>query len=405
MLSVVIPYVAGLASQVGGAVASTVIKKAAKDVASKGGSKSLAEYSGILRSEPICMIDKAVEHNEYIEDIMKTACSIYTAMYAQAFSIGINETVGDIKVTRVLDSINPNRSKKSVISSLLTLDVSNEHLALKLPTFSKTGLERVSMESTTRVTQRKRTDHEGNVTTEETTEVTQNSPHEDKVTGSKVDTEAITKFASNLSTGVVFDLTFRTAERDVTFPAVIQLMANVIETSNVDSLMTAAVTNRTMRERWHDWRAGAIDFWKDAVLCRDLIEEHRRNLIKDKSGIFQEVYERGQKNTTVGILTLNPTIAQVTNILVVSSDTIRNFEQRTGKQLKNNKIRQLLFENTKVMIMIVVDQDRETATFHYHSINVPTVATLRSLKGAAKSNLADMTSMMKSLQMGNGIRF
>ena len=385
-------------------------------------SNSMTQYTKSTRSEPITMIDSTLSSMEELPDLMMTLTSIYAAMYAQSFSIAINQEIGDIKVLQTLDQINPNRSKMEGVLALASgFSVGAESMQLKLPDYrnptvstesvisfeangpkvSTTGKNRGVHGALTNgvntgkwVTTKNEDDEEVNTLVE---------PEFDKASHS-ADIDAVSKFMSNMSTGILFEVSVDADGRSVKIPISVRLLANKMASDIMVSLFTAAVKNRTAKERYREWRAGGLSFWNDVILCKDILRENRKNLIKDSSGMFSEVLRRKSSNQIVGALSGNPSISQISNILIVSDDTVNQFERESGKKIKNSGTRDLIFNNTQTLILAVVNRTRETVTLYYHDISVPTTVTYRDLKGSGgKGGTPDVMEIIKAFQMGNGI--
>lgn len=372
-------------------------------------SNSMTQYTKSTRSEPITMVDTTLSSMEELPDLMKTLTSIYAAMYVQSFSIAINQEVGDIKVLQTLDQINPNRSKMEGVLALAS-GLSLESMSLKLPDYRKIGvvqpnavvsLEDVSVNKTNRglhgvLTNGVHTevkDEKGNMVEPEISKVSHNT-----------DIDAITSFMSNMSTGMLFEVSVDADGRSVKIPISVRLLANKMAPDIMVSLFTAAVKNRTAKERYREWRAGGLSLWNDVILCKDITRENRKNLIKDTSGMFSEVLRRKSSNQMAGALSGNPSISQISNILIVSTDTVDRFERDLGKKIKNPATRDLIFNNTQTLVLAVVNRTRETVTLYYHDISVPTTVTFKDLKGAGgKGGSPDVMEILKAFQMGNGI--
>lgn len=385
-------------------------------------SNSMTQYTKSTRSEPITMIDTSIANMEELPDLMTTLTSIYAAMYAQSFSIAINQEIGNIKVLQTLDQINPNRSKMEGVLSLASgLSTGLESNQLMLPDYKNLGkkqesvvsFEAVNVKGSTRTawgaltngieTDEDKLDEDGKPVIGEDGKAIR-VPSNRKGPGHSTDIESITKFMTNLSTGILFEVTVEADGRKVSIPISVRLLANQMAPSIMINLFTAAVKNRTAKERYHEWRAGGLAFWNDVILCKDIARENRRNLIKDTSGMYSEVLRRKSSNQITGALSGNPSISQISNILIVSDETVASFERESGKKLKSPAVRDLIFNNTQTLVLAVVNRNRETVTLYYHDISVPTTVTFRDLKGTGgKGGAPDVMEIIKAFQMGNGI--
>ena len=127
-------------------------------------------------------------------------------------------------------------------------------------------------------------------------------------------------------------------------------------------------------------------------------------MIKDSSGMFSEVLRRKSSNQIAGALSGNPSISQISNIIIVSSETVDLFERETNKKMSQERTRDLIFNNTQTLILAVVNRTRETVTLHYHDIAVPTTVTFRELKkSGGDGGGPDIMEILKAYQMGNGV--
>lgn len=372
-------------------------------------SDSLIEYTRSTRTEPITMIDHTIINQPELSDLMATLTTIYAAMYSQAFSIAINHEIGSIKALKALDKINPNRG---VVKPLLGL----ESHSLLLPDYRNIennykATNKISMEGNFSFNGGVAVSPNGGIGFGAKAEY-DSGPNVINVNKNKgkdefgVKTEAITKFNQNLTTGILFDVSVSANGTTLNVPLSVRLLANEMRQDNVLSILKAAVVNKTAKERYREWRAGGLSFWSDIVLCRDILKEQRKNLIKDQTGIYNEVIKRRNNNKLAGIFSGDPSISNISNILVVSTETIARFETETFKKLKDAKVRDTIFNNTNVMVLAVVDAYKEVVTLYYHSISVPTIVTFRDLKSYTKKQGLDPMEVLRSFQMGgmNGIR-
>lgn len=369
---------------------------------------SIVEYTRITRCEPIGMIDHTITLNPVIPDLMSTLTHVYAVMYSQAFSLSINARINGIDVIKTLSKINPNRNLKSSTFGLeshsLRLPTYNRNISTEsyLPEKNKTGI-RMTMEAK-EPKSKKTTNVIYNVPTRETNGDSSNPPTKSTNSRAGVDLDNVSKFHPNLTTGVNFNVTVVADHRTVEIPISMRILANSLDKDNIISILEAGVVNRTVKERWRGWRSGELTFWKDLVLCRDILRADRANLIKDKTGMYTEITKRRGNNAFVGAATATPSISQVSNILVVSQSTIDEFERVSLKRITNNKVRETLFNATQIMILAIVDPDMETVTLYYHDITVPTTVTFKELKSNTKKGNMDPMEILKAYQMGNGIR-
>lgn len=382
------------------------ILKKYPDLVRSANASSMTQYTKSTRTEPIAMIDQNLINMAELPDLMATLTSIYAAMYAQSFSIAINHEIGDIKVMKTLDKINPNRSK---MEGVLALAAGLESAQLTLPNYLT---DTVSQESVISFEAKDVTISKDNTSVYGVLRDVDRAIDGKRIKSldsassgsSSSDTESISSFMSNISTGILFEVTVEADHRKVNIPISVRLLANKMPSGMLVNLLTAAVRNQTAKERFREWRAGGISMWSDVILCKDILREYRTNLIKDSSGMFSEVLRRKSSNQIAGAISGNPSISQISNIVIVSTETVDLFERESNKKMNQADTRNLIFSNTQTLILAIVNRDRETVTLHYHDINVPTTVTFKELKSSGgKGGGPDVMEILKAYQMGNGV--
>jgi hypothetical protein len=153
--------------------------------------------------------------------------------------------------------------------------------------------------------------------------------------------------------------------------------------------------------RWHGWRSGRLAFWKDLVMCNDLIEDHRNALMHDKDGLYRQIVARKSKNRFAGILSGNPSVATASNMAVITKETADKIELETVGTLNDFRTRQKLFEPTSLMILVVINPDYDRATFYYRGIAEKTDVSMRDLKAANKGSGPDVADILRAFTQGH----
>lgn len=329
---------------------------------------SISQYTKATRSEPITMIDSRLQGVEALPNLMTTLTSIYAAMYLQSFALATSRNIDGVRIDRVLEKINPNsvKSKGGYVVDLLS-----DKNPLTLP-----GLGELP-----------------NYVTLESSVTTKDAIKE------------VTQFSSNLTTGIVFEAKTTRDEREVGIPISVRLIANRMDNGVIQNIFESAVVNRTAKERYHEWRSGGLNFWQDVILCKDIRTNFRKNYIKDKTGLYGEVVKRQQTKVVGNLIGGNPSVSLVSNIMVVSQETIDSFERASTKRFSDERTRNLIFNNVSCLIIAVVDTDYEVVRFYYHDQTVPTEATFSALKsGSSNGGAPDVMEILKAFQMGNNVR-
>lgn len=369
----------------------SVLKKvvAAWSSASDGGG-DLIKFTAPSRVEPICLIDSDVVHHEALPDVMQSLQSIFSGYYLQAMAI--STTIGKIDVIKQLDRLNPNRNVAGNLQDAANASsnwvMSAESYKHGLP---KPGKMRLSTEAY-------------GVNGKDDIIVTLEGKDKEGKSSSELadkDTLVTVKELTNLSVGKLLNVEITDGSHKATIPIAIRLMATSIPTSSVVHILSLGNKDVTAKERYHGWRSGRLEFWRDIVMCQDLIDAHKKNLLADKTGVYNEILKRRSNNNLSTLVSGNPSIATASNLLVCSKETIRTLEGEIGRELKDFKTREKIFAESYLMIIAVIDKDWDRVTFYHRGINLPTEVSLRDLRVSNKSTGPDVGEILKAYQLGS----
>lgn len=330
-------------------------------------SNSLVDYTAPSRVEPIALIDADCLHHELLPDTMQSLQSIFSGYYLQAFSISMN--VGKIEVMRHLDRLNPNRDP-----GLSAADTSGWLMAAES---YKNGLPRLAQEAIN--------------------PITQDNPNAE----SGRDTLTSIKDLTNLSVGKMIAVNVSDGNSHATINIAIRLMATYIPTESLTQILSYSQQDKSTKERYHGWKSGRLEFVRDILFCQDLIEQHKKNLKNDSTGIYGEILNRERKNRLATIVSGNPSIATASNLLVCSKNTLERLEGEIGGSFKDYKTRQKIFNETNLMIIAVIDKEWDRVTFYTNGINTVTQVGRQDLKASNKANGPDVAEIMKQYMLGS----
>lgn len=388
------PFTIAVAGASAFEVASNVASrlKVAGDSARKGQkyltNNSLTDIAQVARVEPIAMVDADVMNVEYLSDVMQSLHSIFAGYYLQA--INLVGTIGSISIANKLAPLNPNRGAGG--GGLLGLEnhkadwrMVTESYKHRLP--KKKNPAAMAMEAQNISGQEKSgKEKSGN----------QIPPVTDK------DAITVMREASNLAVGKMFNVTLREGENSAVIPIAIRLMVNTIPTAAMVALFTFKNSfDMDLKERYHSWRAGRLSFFRDLILCRDLIDKHRTAIITDKSNIYAEIVNRENGNRKAGLMNGSPSLATASNLAVLSSATLANIEQKLNGKFSNFRVRQTLFDNTNLMILAVIDKGYSQVTFYHRGVEGSTQVSAKDLRAASKGGGSDVMDIMKAYISGS----
>lgn len=329
--------------------------------------RSLVDVANVARVEPITMVDADCINIQEIGDIMQSMHSLFSGYYLQA--VAMMGSIGGVSVAEKLGPLNPNRSLG--FESLYN----DAHKSLSMESFK----HRLP-------TTRKNT----SLALEEKDEVVK-----DKAIDS-------IKEAANLSIGKIYNVQLRDEANTATIPIAIRLMVNVIPTRMMVELFTYRdAFDMDMKERYHAWRSGRLEFVKDLILCNDLIDKRRRSAIKDTNGIMSLINKRESSNLAASFVSGKASVATSSNLAIISHDTLEQIEMAINGKLEHAKTRHALFENTNLMILAVVEKDWERVIFYHRGLDASSNVSFKDLKVSNKGNGMDVGDILKAYVNGS----
>lgn len=330
-------------------------------------SDSLIEYAKVTRVEPITMVDESIIHLDFMPEVMNSLNTIFAGYYLQAAMISLN--VGSVDTIKHLDRLNPDRDPAEGAGFFIGDMISGESYQFALPRPNQAvGLEAYGDKGRSEA-------------------------------GSRDGVEMINRVA-NLSVGKMIDVNVESEGHKATIPVSVRLIVSGIASPTLVHILADESKDKSVRERFHGWRSGQLDLWRDLILCQDLIDEHRSTLMKDKSGVYAATRGRRNRNRLSAIFSMKPSVATASNLVVLSEDSARELEREVGGRLKDARTRKRVFESTYVMLMVVVDPKWEQVTIYHRGIDTPTELSVREMKSANKGSGPDVTEILKAYQLG-----
>lgn len=348
-------------------------------------SKSLVDYTKPTRSEPICLVDETlIPLEDKLSDVLQSLTSIYAGYYLQAIAISVN--VGKIDVVRLLDKVNPSREPLESGGWLLEMGLASESYQYDICRFPGKDFRqgKVSMEA-------------------------ENPFADDDFVPDQIgfDQKGVDLLAasSNLSVGKMFNVEINSEGNNASIPVSVRLLTRPTDPTTMTSILSYAQKDNSVKERFYGIKSGRLSFINDGIFARDLIREHRKTMINDRSGVYADIVSRANKNRLSGILSLNPSVATSSNIFVISSSTAKNLEAEIGGRLKDMRLRERMFDKTSMMILAVVDPDYAMVRFYYDGVSTYTELSFRDVKNINKNGSMDVSEVLRTLQLGQAPRF
>ena len=188
----------------------------------------------------------------------------------------------------------------------------------------------------------------------------------------------------------------------------LQLHPNFIP-SDVASQFVEMNFSPSIRQRWLQYSAGEISFFKDFLLGQDQRRRRFKALRDDKSGALREMIdnqENSLSNAWLKLSQISPEKQNIANtILIFEKNNFDKACSRSGLRFNNFNDRQSFFNKTFAMIVVVIDTMYNKITMYYHSLNAYSEFTFEQIRKNSKSEAVDLSSLMKSFANGMAPKF
>ena len=351
---------------------------------------SLADISKIARVEPITLISSNLTGTKELYNILHGVLNIYAAFYLQAIHI-LSAELADVRILKILDKTNPDRDMKTILAagytayeSLNIKTMSLENCKYKLPMIA-TDKPSFAMESIF------------------------DEDAENQLTSSTQKLETFEKLGS--AVGKVMEVKFTVRGKDsknsdeITIPVVVKLDNMVIPADVIDQILTANSDEITLGSRFKDAIAGRIGFIKDFILCSDLIKTQKKTMIKDPTGYYNQLMKRINNSRLYSALSGNISLAGVSSIVVISEEDESHIQKQIGGKLTNEHTREIIFNNTSAMMIVVVDKEWERVSIYVRDIDgfsQNSFDAFKSMSDKGNNNIADI---IKAFSLNNAPSF
>lgn len=347
------------------------------------GEQSLIQATKGARFEPIVLVDSDLLFYDNTEPIMQSLSGIFTGYLMQA--IALYGRVNGVKVIKELDKFNPSREPDWLGAAERLYNYATEDNTIGLPTpKGSLALESLGTAARENMSNARR------VALEDISARTNKDMQEDLAK------------AANLSIGRIVSVDFGGGKEKYTVPVIIRLLAVSVPSSKLAHILVKDAGKLTdIKDRWYAWKSGRLNFISDLIFCRDLIKQHRKDLMEDKDGVYSTLLNRRISNSVAGSISGQPSIGGASNMALISSDTASEMESIFNGKLSNFATRQRVFDDTGLMILVVVDKEFDRVTFYHEGMSESTQLSIREIKANNKGQGPDVTEMLKAYAMGN----
>lgn len=375
-----------------------------------GSGNAITDISKIGMFQPITLISSHLKVLPNLDDILHGLLDITASHYATGIGILATKTV-DPRILKILDSVHPDRDLRTVTTALA---IENNGLTVKhqfdkdktINTMKYLALE--GLEFGLRGDKLIGTTLTGESNFGTTYDsitglaVENNKPNVNANGAATVKMDSFEQ--SETTVGKVIEVSFRVgADKDsvVSLPIVVKLDNIFMPSEVLANVMTMNEEAITFTSRTADLFAGRISFIKDYLLCSDLIKKQKSNLMKDPTRTYADMLNRVNNSRFYSLLSRNPSLASISGVFVISEEENNQIKMKLGGDLKNKKTRQIVFDNSSVMMIAVVDTTYEQVDIFIRDMdNYSTISFSRFKKQGKGGNNDQLAEIFRSMSVG-----
>lgn len=393
---------------------------------------NLVSYGQAAEVVPMCLVDEACSTSELLEPTLQTLLSVYAGYYFRAFTMH-NISIGGSSIQKRLDKFSTARSgamylpgmeefenglpqlkelEDDIFADLKDLQEEGERIEKEAIAMMQVASEGIAgdMRDTFKNSRNNTADKAINRALNKGSVVDNGSG---QTTGSaKKGTEIDLSLRQsditgpvNFATGMTVNLKIMENGNCVTVPVNIRLSAMYIAPSPLVAILGFSANDISLGARWKKWRLGGIDFWRDLVMCQDLIDEHKKNIAADKTGIYLKMMNRRRQNSVATLMSGEASANNSSNIVVMSEETAAALEIKTGGRLDDFRFRERVFAQGYGMLFAIISQRKGRVRFYTRGIPEHTEVSERDMKAATKgSNGPDVGDILNAFRAGSSFR-
>lgn len=353
-----------------------------------GSPLSISDVSKIARIEPITLVSSSLSSTKELYNVLHGVLNIYAAYYLQAVGI-LSAQLADVRILKILDKINPDRDVKTLLTSgyIAAESFVNSTLTLKN---CKYGFPVPG-----------------------TTVATEHISDEDEGTHLGTSIQRLETFEKlGSAVGKVVEVKFKVRPADsksvadeTTIPVVVKLDTMIIPSDVLSTILVSNKNEITLGSRFEQAIRGRIGFIKDFILCSDLIKTQKKTMIKDPTGAYAALLKRINNSRIYSALSGNISLAGVSSIVVISDEDENLIQRFIGGKLTNEQTRDIVFDNTSAMMIVVVSEAWERVTIYIRDTSSYSQSSFDAFKGSADKGNNNIGDILKSLTAGQAPSF
>lgn len=130
------------------------------------------------------------------------------------------------------------------------------------------------------------------------------------------------------------------------------------------NILTGGNVPRGWDERFRAIVAGELNFIADGIFMHDIFKQRMKLGVLDKEGLQRAILAEARNNKKWGVLTQAPSLADASNMFVISTDTVmREIRPKIGGALTDPTARRKIFDRAPVMVIAEVDHEKDQVKF------------------------------------------
>lgn len=142
-------------------------------------------------------------------------------------------------------------------------------------------------------------------------------------------------------------------------------------------------------------KTGQLRFWQDFVAGQDLIDQHAKALMNDKSGVYKAMLDRRANNAQKAMTSGRVSLADASNIAIVSDTTLKLAGSKLYGKIEQKSVRDAIFENSYLMILMVVEERLNRVTIYTRGLDMSSTYRIDEVKIAEKNKGSDIGELFK----------
>lgn len=319
---------------------------------------------------PMVVVDKALLHQEYMQDLM-TVINLRDIVATLTHFALQNATGVGVKVENIIGSANPNRGGMlSLLSGLESFDnnIRVAGLEANTPPASTAGVK------------------DG-----------EDKPKSQVQVGGKAIPDLMEY--TPLSVGRVVNATiFGENGVKIDFPMTFRQIPVPVDGDGLRRLFSAAKNDEDFKMRWLMKRTGEISNpeWFNGT---DIVKERFKAKHGDSSGYYKEAMKRDTNNALEAVRTGVLSVNSMANSIILGKDEAAQVELLIGKKFSNPTSRQDIFEKMSANTIVICDDDRGIFHFYTDGQSMPESYTRRDLavkskKEGSSNTLQDLVKLL-----------